>query len=315
MSEIKSYSSENASAFGLLREARSLYRWHARCTSERALASIEDARFAEGVVKDDFGIELVDRDVLDVGPGQFLTHMTYFSTRNRVVGIDLDVIIQGFSPLGYIRMLRTNGLTRAAKTIGRKVLGVDRKVASDLRHLLHIERRPSLTVLQMDACAMSFPLESFDFVYSRAVFHHLPRPDAAIDAVVRILRPGGACFITLHPYTSPTGCLDPRIYTEKRNEVQGWPHLRRSLQGQVDPSNACLNRLRLPEWRALFTAKMPGVRFILTESKDATIGDAEALHSQGELLNYSLEELCTGQFAAVWKKPGGSNTGHPPAPS
>jgi SAM-dependent methyltransferase len=272
------------------------------------MASIADARLAEHLVQDHLGLELSDMDVLDIGPGQFLSHMTYFSLNNRVVGIDLDIIIQGFKPLSYLKMIRTNGARRTVKTIGRKLLGVDQKVASELRRQLGIERAPRLDVLRMDACAMSFPSESFDFVYSRAVFHHLPKPATALEGVARVLRPGGACYIALHPYTSPTGCLDPRIYTERQNEVRGWPHLRQSLHTTVDPSNACLNKLRLPEWRNLFSAKMPGSQFILTESREASIDEAKALQSRGELLDYSLEELCTGQFAAVWKKPGASNS-------
>ena len=272
------------------------------------MASIEDAREAERLVKDRLGLELTNLDVLDIGPGQFLSHMTYFSVRNRVVGIDLDVIFRGFRPLGYLRMIKTNGVRRTMKTIGRKVLGVDRKVASGLRRELQIGRLPKLDVLRMDACAMSFPSESFDFVYSRAVFHHLPAPAAALDGIVRVLRPGGACYITLHPYTSPTGCLDPRVFTERRDEVRGWPHLRQSRKETVDPSNACLNRLRLPEWRKLFTSKMPGVQFVTTESTEATPSEATALQNQGELLDYSIEELCTGQFAALWRKRAGSSS-------
>lgn len=303
MSELKSYSSEKTSPLAFLREAASLYRLHSRRSSERAIASIEDARLAERLVRDRLGLELNGLDILDVGPGQFLSHMTYFSLRNRVVGIDLDVILQGFKPLEYLKMIRTNGVRRAAKTIGRKLLGVDRKVASDLRYHLKIERSPKMDVLQMDACSMSFPLESFDFVYSRAVFHHLPNPGDALEAIVRVLRPGGACYITLHPYTSPTGCLDPRIFTERQDEVRGWPHLRRSLQKTVDPSNAFLNKVRLSDWRALFSAKMPAAQFILTESREASIDEAKSLKSRGELLDYSLEELCTGQFTALWRKP------------
>ncbi len=55
----------------------------------------------------------------------------------------------------------------------------------------------------MTACAGSalrlpFPDESFDFVYSIGVLHHLPSPpdqDAAVREVARILKPGGRLLV------------------------------------------------------------------------------------------------------------------------
>ncbi len=302
MGELKSYSSERTSLLALMREAWGLYRLHSQSTAERVLASIGDARQAERIVTDRLGLNLRDLDVLDIGPGQFLSHMIYFSVRNRVVGVDLDVIAQGFRPLDYAKMVQINGLRRAAKTITRKCFGVDRRFAWELRRQLGLGSTPRLNVLQMDAGAMSFPAASFDFVYSRAVFHHLPDPRLAIDGVVRVLRPGGASYIALHPYTSETGCLDPRIYSNQRDEIRGWPHLRPSLRSTVDSSNTYVNKLRLSEWRALFAARMPGVQFVLTQSEESSIERAKILQRQGDLLDYSLEELCCGQFAALWRK-------------
>src|SRR6266849_7143005 len=122
-------------------------------------------------------------------------------------------------------MLGTNGVRRTPKTVGRKLLGIDRRFEFELRRHMGVQRLPKPDVIQMDACCMSFPAESFDFVYARSVFHHLPNPGAALDGIVRVLKPGGAVHILLHLYTSQTGCLDPRVYTDRSREVQGWPHL------------------------------------------------------------------------------------------
>ena len=264
---------------------------------------MEDIYRREALVKQHLGLELRDLDILEIGPGQFQAQMRYLALKNRVVGIDRDVITQRVAPFAYLKMLRTNGLRRTAKTLGRKLLGVDRQFASELKRQMGLQRLPTPRVIQMDACQMSFPDESFDFVYARSVFHHLPDPGAALDGITRVLRPGGAAYVLLHLYTSETGCLDPRIYTNRRNEVQGWPHLRPALGTTLENENTYLNKLRLHEWRTLFDSKMPHAKYFTTEADSATFELARTLQSQRELLDYSVEELTTNDFAVLWQKP------------
>ena len=45
---------------------------------------------------------------------------------------------------------------------------------------------------------LSFPNESFDWVYSHGVLHHTPNPQKAIDEVWRVLRPNGRAIIMLY---------------------------------------------------------------------------------------------------------------------
>jgi len=307
-SYLGSYSSGKSSVSAIIRETIGLYHKYSGNSSKLAERTIRDARRTERVVAERLGLEIRGLDILEIGPGQMQGQLIYFSILNRVVGIDLEVLVRGFRPLDYMRMVKANGSRRALKTIGRKLLGFDRSFACELRRQLNQDRLPNPKVLQMDAANMTFPKGSFDFVYSRAVFHHLTNPGAAIDSIVRVLKPGGGCYVSLHLYTSETGCLDPRVYSEKWNEVRGWPHLRPRLPHFVERQGIFVNKTRLDEWRALFTAKMPDAQFILTQSENANVEAAVELHNRGELLEYSLEELLTGDFTVVWQKPRDSNT-------
>lgn len=53
-------------------------------------------------------------------------------------------------------------------------------------------------VLQCDATRMQFADESFDFVYTFGVLHHIPEAAAAVGEIMRILRPGGEVLAMLY---------------------------------------------------------------------------------------------------------------------
>jgi SAM-dependent methyltransferase len=306
--KIRAYTSAGSSAFSFLQEVRGLHRYY-RQAPELARKAVEDVRNREAQVKEHLGLDLRDLDILEIGPGQLQSHAKYLALNNRVTGIDLDTMAQSMAPQIYFEMLRTNGLRRTLKTLGRKLLGTDRKFATELRRQIGVERLPKLKIIQMDACQMTFADESFDFVYARSVFHHLPDPAAALEGIGRVLRPGGGAYLILHLYTSETGCLDPRIHTSRRKEVQGWPHLRPASHTVLYNDNTYLNKLRLHEWRALFNSKLPDAKYFTTAGNSATVESARDLQSRGELLDYSLEELITYDLAVIWRKPARPNPG------
>ena len=300
---MKSYSSESRGFLLKLREAKSLLRLHNVDAPGRVRTEIEDAKHVEATVRKFFAVELKNLDMLEIGPGQLMLQMFYFSMNNRVIGIDSDVLVRGFRPFAYISMALKNGGLRTIKTLGRKLMGFDRKYGHELLRQLNLKRLPPLTLHEMDVCKMSFRNESFDFVYSRGVFHHLNNPIEAIEEVARILRPGGVVYITIHPYTSLTGCLSPDVFSQNFEQSQGWPHLRPALQGRIAGPNVFLNKLRLDDWRRLVSSRMPSAQYIVRPGDDYAVAAAQKLQAQGELLDYSLEELCAGEFDIVWRKP------------
>jgi ubiquinone/menaquinone biosynthesis C-methylase UbiE len=54
------------------------------------------------------------------------------------------------------------------------------------------------TFQRENAESLSFPNDSFDWVYSHGVLHHTPNTQKAIDEVWRVLKPGGRAIIMLY---------------------------------------------------------------------------------------------------------------------
>lgn len=246
--------------------------------------------------------------MLDVGPGQLLTQLLYFARRNRVTGIDTDVVVTGFSPQQYAAMLRRNGLQRVLKTMGRKALGVDRRHRQELLRQLGLRASPAVEIRIEPAEEMTFADASFDVVYALAVFQHLVRPEDVLTHMVRVLRPGGILYLDFILYTSQTGSHDLRLLESGDSALPLWAHLRpQHSHGVVE--SAYLNRLRLPEWRAVFDRVIPGAELQGRQADPERVrAEAEALRRAGELADYSLEELCTTKVAVLWSKP---ETGQP----
>ena len=297
-----SYSSVGLRPDRLLREVRGLRRVHADPAAAVA-ARLARVRELEGQLERALGRQVAGLDMLDVGPGQLLTQLLYFARRNRVVGIDTDVVVTGLSARQYGAMLRRNGLQRTVKTIGRKVLGVDRRHRQELLRQLGVPRMPPVDVRTQPAEAMTFPEASFDVVYALAVFQHLAHPGDVLGQMVRVLRPGGVLYLDFILYTSQTGAHDLRLLEPGDGVLPRWAHLRPQYQDEVVQS-AYLNRLRLPEWRALFESVIPGAELHGRQADAERVhAEAEELRRAGELAEYDLEELCTTKVAVVWSKP------------
>jgi SAM-dependent methyltransferase len=300
---MKSYSSEWKGLRSFAFEAINLYKARSQNVARRVRESVANAKDVEARIAEHYELRLRECDMLEIGPGQFLSQMVYFSPHNRVKGVDLDVIVQGFSAFGFLRMLHANGAIRTGKTIARKMLGIDHRYNRELKAILGIKRIPELNVHFMDMRKMSFPDESFDCVYSRAVLHHCPEPDVALAEIVRVLRQRGVVYLAIHPYTSNTGCLDPRVFNERKDELGYWPHLRPQLWNSLHQSNSYLNRLRISDWERLFADKMPGAKCLLVRDKTEGLREvAQSLHGRGELTDYTLEELLAGELVVLWRK-------------
>jgi SAM-dependent methyltransferase len=285
-----------------VRQARHLIRAHTADIPREVAGIVEHLRALEQLVQERFDITLKGLRMLDVGAGQRLLEMKYFAVSNEVVGVDRDVIVEGFDLPGYCRMLVSNGPMRTSKTIVRKLLEIDRRQTDELMKLVGGKTPGRMNVLQMDASDMSFDDNSFDFVYSFAVFQHLEDPARVVDEMRRVLAPGGVVYLDFILYTSRAGALDLRLLGGGTANIPSWAHLRRGHMDVLQQS-AYLNRLRLHEWRSIFDERLPGHELILMKpGQDRLEGEARDLQEAGELGGYEMEELLTTKVAVVWRK-------------
>lgn len=105
---------------------------------------------------------LVDRDVLEIGIGQG-THAQLLSPRCKsYTGIDLTAAATEMTSR-RLRLFRLSG-----------------------------------GVVRMDAEALAFRDESFDYVWSWGVVHHTADTARALAEIRRVLRPGGACTLMVY---------------------------------------------------------------------------------------------------------------------
>lgn len=300
---MKSYVAIKLGVFNRLNEAWNLYFLHTRKLKETVAGMLSQARETEAKIGSILGKPVNRLNMLELGPGQQLVQLAYFAPKNEVVGIDLDVIDQYLTFSGCIRMVRQNGWMRTAKTVLRTVAGIDSKMRSEVVSQLGLETMPKLRVLQMDATKTSFESNQFDVVYSRAVFEHLPDPGAVLTEMARVLKPGGVLLVTLHLYTSDSGCHDTRIFAGDRKELPFWAHLRKEYRHEVRP-NSYLNEFSLSTWRSVFEESLPGSEVsALFDAKPEEHLELKKLRTEKQLEEFSDEELLTVTVDACWRKP------------
>src|SRR3954454_23492986 len=140
----RSYTSVS-DGFSFLRDGIHLFRAHRAGGVRRQVdAIVLRLQDLERELLDVYGFSFVGKRVLDIGAGQRLNQLSYFSLKADAIYIDVDVVIQGFDPVGYLRMLRVNGWRRAVKTLLRKALLVDLAYRRELARTLGVSRIPRM---------------------------------------------------------------------------------------------------------------------------------------------------------------------------
>jgi SAM-dependent methyltransferase len=103
--------------------------------------------------------------------------------------------------------------------------------AVDLGEAVEVARRNTANtgrvhVVQADLYDLPFPPESFDFIYSLGVLHHLPDPEAGFQGLLPLLRPGGEIQIFLYwkPEGQPLKSLLLNAVNRLRSVTTRLPH-------------------------------------------------------------------------------------------
>jgi SAM-dependent methyltransferase len=267
---------------------------NARTQQADMVAALEEVR----------GAPLVDCDVLEIGPGQTRMFLMITGLTNRAIGVDMEPRPDRLGVADIWRIWRENGALRAIKTLGRELLGIERKTRAELARQLGVRAAQLKThIVPGDAQHLPFKDASFDAVVSTSVFEHLPDPAQAAAEVARVLRPGGAAHMITHLYSSHTGAHDMRLFVDPK-ALPPWPHLRDDTRGLVQP-NSYLNEWRLTQYRRAFEDHWPGHTDWLGIEEYPSQSDLDALRAASELQGYSDEELRASVLVTSWRKPGG----------
>ena len=88
-----------------------------------------EVEFTDGWITD---APLQGKRILVLGAGQTKREVIALGLANKVTAIDLDVGPTGWRPGPYVQLFRQNGPVRTAKTISRKVLGIDHRLTKSL---------------------------------------------------------------------------------------------------------------------------------------------------------------------------------------
>ena len=208
------------------------------------------------------GKRLEECRALEIGFGQRPWRLCWLANLGvDVTGVDLDRPLLRGTPTELVRIWRTHGAERAAKSLVRCLL-FDRRERRALARAVEAETgRPFVLPVERmrvsDAAAEAFwrDLPPLDFIYSEDVFEHIPRDglERIVPAMARALKPGGLAFIRPDIFTGITGGHDPEWYTytlaaPRQRRSEPWEHLRRDRF----PANTFLNRLTRAEYRRLF---------------------------------------------------------------
>ncbi len=257
---------------------------------------------SEQRIQRQLGRKIEQLQMLEIGPGQGLERARYFGRKNTVTGMDLDVIPVGFDIPSYLRMLQENGTGRVVKSIGRRML-IGRANEAAWASLLGVETFNNPQLIHGNICGETPVAGPFDVIMSWSVFEHLPNPQQAVQNVLKLLKPGGVFYISLHLYTANNGHHDIRAFTGEEDSLPLWGHLRPSTEEMFAPS-AYLNKWRLPQWRQLFTEMAPDHQEILEAFESyERFQPRMTPQLREELGAYTDEELYTINAVYTGRKP------------
>lgn len=239
--------------------------------------------------------------VLDLGCGllQWQTILLH-SVGARVTGVDMEYVRADRRPDKYLRLLRTNGLERAIKTLAWDFLYRQRYRRALAACAPVALQTAGLDLRQHTAERLPFEDASFDLVVSHEVFEHIADVPAAVRELKRVMKPGALAYINVHLFPSISGGHHVAWkYPDEAPpaDVPAWDHLR---QRRFPERPSWLNELREADYRAAFE---PAFELLAWEP---SAWEGRALLTpqvRAELAAWSEDELLKKGVIIVARKP------------
>ena len=196
--------------------------------------------------------DVKDLKVLDIGCGQKVCQTILFKAGGAdIIGIDMEIPTYKMDIKTFMKVIKNNGVERAIKSLLRHLL-FDRQFYIELSKR-YGKKLPfdAMDIRMMNAVNLSFPDNTFDFIFSAWSFEHFDDVPKAISEINRVLKPSGVAWIALHLFPSLSGGhhIDwTHPDTSPSSRVLPWDHI---LDNRY-PVNTYLNRLRLRQYRQIF---------------------------------------------------------------
>lgn len=203
---------------------------------------------------DEFNFDTTDKKILDIGCGQRYQYTYLFSKDNDVVGIDLDVILLKHDIRTYFSIIMKNGLNRFFKTLFR-TLFLDRSYYKELERIAKNKKVGNFRIFQMNAEDLKFRDNSFDFILSILSFEHFKDVDKCVRELKRVLKKGGKFYVSIDLFSKMRG-------GHEINPSRPWNH----LLDENFKSNVFLNKLRLDDYKQIFSSHFQNVKFTCSEN-------------------------------------------------
>lgn len=190
--------------------------------------------------------------VLEVGSGQrFAVTLLLHSSGVAAAGIDVDYVDPTFSPAGFLGIWHHNGFERFLKSLVRHLLFDKTYYVALAEQFGKPLRWDGVDIRRMNVCNLSFPDNSFDYVFSHSVFEHIEDVERAAEELARALKKGGIADLDAHLYPSISGGHNLewlRPDEVPSTKVPPWDHLRDNQY----PAFLYLNQLREGDYLDIF---------------------------------------------------------------
>jgi ubiquinone/menaquinone biosynthesis C-methylase UbiE len=194
--------------------------------------------------------------ILEIGCGQRASQTILLQAAGvHAIGIDREVPTYQMGVKRFCHIIKISGWERALKSLFRHFF-FDHQFFKQLSRQFGENLPPDqVNVCLMNAAQLSFPDDSFDFIFSSLVFEHIDDVPAAVAEVNRVLRPEGTAWINIHLFPSLSGghhkdWTNPRKWPSPK--VPPWDHLRENRY----PADNSLNKLRLGDYRRIFAESL-----------------------------------------------------------